>query len=179
MGLLQKSNQHLVHDKLQPQKAGVPPDLSPSVSTSHFAFSDPFYRHLSFPPNEAARDHHVSNKWFNFSFSLLSCWLTVFSIPCVIWFERSANKATCTINLPPYHRAASGPRRDAGSLRVFTMMANTRTRQCLTPGARQSCFGAGQSQQTAFLQVQSSEVAGDGGGPHTLLPHQICVFIQV
>lgn len=58
---------------------------------------------------------------------------------------------------------------------VTTVNSNVR----LTSGAWQGCFGTSQCQQSALFQVQGGQVAGDSGGPHTLLPHQICIFVQI
>lgn len=46
----------------------------------------------------------------------------------------------------------------------------------LTRSPIQGSFGPSQGQEASFLQVLCGQVAGDGGRPHTLLPHQVTVF---
>ena len=49
-------------------------------------------------------------------------------------------------------------------------------KQRLTRCPIQGGPGPRQSQEASFLEVLGGQVAGDGGGPHALLPHQVTVF---
>lgn len=147
------------------------PESTGSIKRSSFCFSDPFYRPLLITATPAVTPPRVW--WVSQAPQLCPA---DFSITVIIWIDRSNNKVIWAIN-PAVHQHTSDPdlRWQGWMNQVLLTPVNTNAR--LTSSAWQGGFGPGQGQQPALLQVQSGEVAGDSWGPHTLLPHQIRIFV--